>query len=97
MPRISQQKKDKISEQILHYLFEISPQSQFTNKIASEIARDEEFTKSLLQDLKSKNLIIEINKNPQGLQYSKRQRWRLSDKAFEIYNKKQANSQVKNL
>ena len=89
MPKISQQKKDKISEQILHYLFLISPDSKFTVEIAKETARDEEFTKSLLQSLKSKNLIIEINKNPKGKQYSKRQRWRLSDKAFEAYSKHQ--------
>lgn len=89
MPIISQQKKDKISEQILHYLFSISPEPAFTNKISSEIARDEEFTKSLLLNLKSKNLIIEINKNPQGIQYSKRQRWRLSQQAFDAYSKHQ--------
>ena len=89
MPRISQSKKDKIAEQILHYLFSISPEASFTNKIASEIARDEEFTKYLLQQLKSKNLIIEINKNPQGFPYSKRQRWRLSDNVFEVYSKRQ--------
>ncbi len=89
MPQISQKKKEKIQEQILHYLFEISPQSQFTSKIAETIARDEEFTKSLLLDLKQKSLIIEINKNPKGLDYLKRQRWCLSDKAYNIYKQKQ--------
>ncbi len=89
MPTISQKKKEKIAEQILHYLFEISPQSQFTSKIAETTARDEEFTKSLLLDLKSKNLIVEINKNPEGTPYTKRQRWRLSDKAYEAYKQRQ--------
>ncbi len=89
MPKLSQKTKEKIQEQILHHLFEISPQSQFTSKIAETIARDEEFTKSLLQDLKLKNLSVEINKNPKGLSYSKRQRWRLSDKAYEAYKQKQ--------
>jgi len=89
MPKISQGKKDKIAEQILHYLFSISPSSSFSSSIANEIARDEEFTKSILQELKNKNLIIEINKNPKGTNYIRRQRWSLSNQAFDAYNKRQ--------
>ena len=89
MPKISKQKKDKIAEQILHYLFTISPESKFTSEIANEIARDEEFTKTLLLDLKEKSLVIEINKNPEGKSYAKRQRWRLSDKVYEAYKQHQ--------
>ena len=89
MPKISQKKKEKIQEHILHYLFTISPQSTYTVEIAKETARDEEFTKSLLLDLKQKSLIIETNKNPKGIQYVRRQRWRLSDKAYDIYKQKQ--------
>jgi len=89
MPQISQQKKDKISEQILAYLFSISPEATFTSKIAQETARDEEFTKCLLLDLKKKDLILEVNKNFQGTPYIRRQRWRLSNQAFEAYSKHQ--------
>ncbi|MBI5804046.1 hypothetical protein HY450_02275 [Candidatus Pacearchaeota archaeon] len=89
MPIISQRKKEKIQEQILHYLFEISPQAVHTIKIAEEIARDEEFTKSLLLDLKSKNLIIEVNKNSDGKTYERRQRWRLTEEAYKIYSRHQ--------
>ncbi len=89
MPRISQKKKDKISEQILLHLFSTSPEAIFTSTIASEIARDEEFTKSLLLELKKNSLVVEINQNPKGAQYLKRQRWRLSDKAFDIYSQHQ--------
>jgi len=89
MPKISQQKKDKISEQILHYLFSISPESAHTNKIAMETARDEEFTKSLLQALKSKNLVIEVKKSSKGEDYLRRQRWRLSSQVYNIFAKKQ--------
>jgi prolyl-tRNA editing enzyme YbaK/EbsC (Cys-tRNA(Pro) deacylase) len=89
MPRISQPKKDKISEQILFYLFTNSPTAKFTAEIAREVARDEEFTKSLLLGLKDKKLVFEVNKNPQGLDYLKRQRWILSSQAYEIYAKKQ--------
>ena len=89
MPKISQQKKDKISEQILHYLFSISPDTAHTNKVAMEIARDEEFTKAILQELKSKNLVIEIKKSPQGEDYLRRQRWRLSNQVYNVFAKKQ--------
>ncbi len=51
MPEISKKKRSKIAEQILAHLYQSSPESQFTNKVAQEIARDEEFTKTLLQEL----------------------------------------------
>ena len=85
MPTLSKEKKDKISEQILHHLFAISPESKFTSEIAREIARDEEFTKTLLSDLQKKKLINEINLNKQGIKYERRQRWRLSNQAHDVY------------
>jgi len=91
MPRISKKKKEKIQEQILHHLFTISPQPKFTSQIAEEIARDEEFIKSLLTEMKSLGLVIEINKNPTGTPYKRRQRWRLSNQVFEAYKKHQSN------
>lgn len=90
MPSISKQKKDKISEQILHYLFEISPNSAYTNKIAEEIARDEEFIKLILVDLAKQDLVVCIDKNPSGVKYSRRQRWRLSSEAFAVYKQHQS-------
>jgi predicted transcriptional regulator with HTH domain len=89
MPPISQKKKDKIQEQVLHYLFDISPESTFTATIAENIARDEEFIKSILIELKKKSLIVEINKNPNGKIYLKRQRWCLSSHTYQAYSKHQ--------
>ena len=83
--KISDKKKDRISEQILAFLYSISPKSDFTFHIAQEIARDEEFIKKLLSDLKKKNLVVEINKNSKGEQYLKRSRWRLSGAAYSVY------------
>ena len=94
MPAISQQKKDKISEQILHYLFTVSPESKFTSDISKEIARDEEFIKKMLIDLEKKKLIIQINKNSKGIIYNRRQRWRLSNEAHEVYKKHQSNQSL---
>tara|TARA_Y100000310_G_scaffold340326_1_gene435692 strand:+ start:2691 stop:2966 length:276 start_codon:yes stop_codon:yes gene_type:complete len=83
MPPISLIKKEKISEHILSILFDNFPKPLFTSKIAQEIARDEEFTKSLLEDLNNKQLTIPIQKNPKGIQYKRRIRWRLSNQAHE--------------
>lgn len=83
--KISNKKKEKISEQILAILYSITPKSFFTSQIAQEIARDEEFTKKILLTLKTKKLVIEIKKNPKGVIYLRRSRWKLSDEAYKIY------------
>lgn len=87
--KISKEKRNKIFEQILAYLFSINPRPTFAAHIARELARDEEFIKSLLLDLKKKKLVIEIKKNPKGIDYVRRARWRLSDKAYEVYKQNQ--------
>ena len=89
MPKISDQKIEKISEQILFHLYSIFPKQIFTSDIAKEIARDEEFIKKLLEKLEKKELVIKIDKNSQGFQYSRRLRWRISNKAHNIYKKHQ--------
>lgn len=96
MPKISKQKQDRISEQILHYLFTISPEAKFTSDIGKEIARDEEFTKVLLAELRSKKLVNEIKKSPKGQDYSKRQRWIISPEAYEVYKKAQSKLSFQN-
>lgn len=83
--KISDKKKEKISEQILLFLYSNNPKSYFTSHIAQEIARDEEFIKSLLLNLKKKRLVIEIKKNPKGIDYTKRSRWKLSESSYNIY------------
>lgn len=83
--KISNKKREKISEQILSYLYSINPKSIFTSQIAEEVARDEEFIKNLLLNLKKRNLIIEIKKNPKGTLYLRRSRWRLSDLTYTAY------------
>lgn len=85
--KISKEKRDKISEQILSYLFFNSPKLFFTYDIAKEVARDEEFIKDLLLELKSKGLVIQVTKNQEGNLYKRRIRWKLSDQAYEAYKK----------
>ncbi len=87
--KISFKKKEKILEQILYYLYSVSPRPVFTVNVAQEIARDEEFIKKLLLELKSKKLVLELKKNPKGIPYKKRSRWRLSEAAYNLYKDKQ--------
>ena len=83
--RISNAKKEKISEQILSFLYSSFPKLLFTSNIAQEIARDEEFIKSLLGCLKKKKLVVEIKKNQKGVDYKRRSRWKMGDETFQAY------------
>ncbi len=87
--KISEKKREKIFEQILAYLYSINPKPVFTLHIAQEIARDEEFVKKMLFELKKKNFVIEIKKNPKGIPYLKRSRWKLTENIYELYKQKQ--------
>jgi len=84
--KISKDKINKIKEGILSVLYSNSPKLLFTSEIAHEIARDEEFTKTLLNELAKDDLVASVKKNPEGIKYSLRTRWRLSSKAYEAYN-----------
>jgi len=85
MPKISKNKREKISEQIIFHLFNIFPKQIFTSDIAKELARDEEFTKKLLLELDQKGLVVQIDKNSLGKRYDLRRRWRLSSKTYNAY------------
>ncbi len=87
--KISKEKKEKILEQILALLYSSSPRAMFTLHIAKEMARDEEFVKKLLLELKDKKMVIEIKKNPKGISYLRRSRWKLSDDVYDAYKKHQ--------
>lgn len=91
MPKISLKKEDKIKESILLFLFQNSPRALFTAKISQELARDEEYIKKLLLELENNKLVIPIKKNSEGIDYSRRIRWRLSDQAYGAYK----NAQIK--
>lgn len=87
--RLSKDKKDRISEQILSFLFHSFPNEPFTAEIAREVVRDEEFIKRILFELKEKNLVLAIRKNNKGDLFSRRLKWRLSSKVYDIYKSKQ--------
>lgn len=84
--KLSAKKREKILEHILSVLYENYPSPLFTSQIAAEIARDEEFTKTLLLELDKKDLATSIDKNSKGTKYLRRLRWRLSNKAHKAYS-----------
>ena len=86
--RLSKEKRDKISEQILLLLYQSFPKQNFTAEIARECARDEEFVKAILFELKEKNLVVNIKKNSDGKMFIRRLRWQLSAEAYKAYHEK---------
>lgn len=89
--KISQTKKDRIIEQILSFLYSSFPNSPFTAEIAREIARDEEFIKNILFEIREKGLVLPIRKNSKGEIFSRRLKWRLTNRVYEIYSQKNKN------
>jgi len=87
--RISQDKKNKIKEQILSFIYQVFPEQPFTAEISREIARDEEFIKRLLFELKEDNILVPIRKNKKGEIFSRRLRWKLTNKVYDIFNQKE--------
>jgi len=86
--RLSQEKRDKITEQILSFLYHTFPKQPFTAEIAREIARDEEFIKRLLFELKERGLVTSLNKNKDGIIFTRRLRWRLTQRVYDVYHQK---------
>ncbi len=84
--RLSKEKKDKIAEQILMHLYQSFPKQLFTSEISKEIARDEEFIKTLMFELKDKNFVLAIKKNEEGKDFVRRTRWQLSGPVYQAYD-----------
>jgi len=89
MPPISKEKRERIQEQILLFLYSSFPKLIFTSEISQELARDEEFTKKLLLDLEKKQLVTRISKNSEGEEFVRRIRWRISNQVYDVYRKSQ--------
>ncbi|MEK6904478.1 MAG: hypothetical protein AABW87_02690 [Nanoarchaeota archaeon] len=87
MSKISEQKKAKIKEDILSFLYEINPKAMFTKEVAEAVIRDEEFTKNLLLELKRDNLVNEVDISEKGKKFLLRRRWQLTKGAFDAYAK----------
>ena len=85
MSKISQEKEARIKEEILSLLFHSSPHALYTVFISKDIVRDEEFVKRLLLELEKAGLVTAVRKSPKGKDYSRRLRWRLTERAYQAY------------
>ncbi|MBI2109739.1 hypothetical protein HYT58_01040 [Candidatus Woesearchaeota archaeon] len=87
MSKLSENTRKKIKEQIISNVFEHSPKALFTSELASMLARDEEFIKRLLIELKEQGILEPVSKNPKGKQLLSRRRWRLTEAALKAVEK----------
>jgi hypothetical protein len=88
MVRLSEEKRNTIKSNILLDLYQNFPKQLFTAEISKIEARDEEFIKNLLLELKDKGVVVQIRKNEKGKSFIRRLKWQLSSKAYEAYQSK---------
>jgi DNA-binding IscR family transcriptional regulator len=92
--RLSKTKRDRIAEQILAFLYHSFPNQPFTATVSQEIARDEEFVKKILFELKEKGLVVQIRKNVKGITFTRRIRWTLTKRVYNVYSENLRDSRL---
>ena len=75
MVKLSLKTLNLLKDDIISILYENNLKPLLTKEIASELRRDKEFTKTLLNELKQKGILAEVKKNNKGKDYIKRSRW----------------------
>jgi len=82
MSKLSSTKKEKIIADILALLYENNLKPIYTKEIANSIARDKEFTLSILKSLEKQEVI----KQTKGATKQKtRRKWLITEKAYKAY------------
>jgi len=87
MVRLSNKTIKLLKDDIVSILYENSLKSMFTNEIATELRRNNEFTKKLLLDLKKDGLVEEVGKNKKGQTYLRNKKWRIPSKVLKAFEK----------
>ena len=75
MVKLSNKTLNFLKDDIISILYENNLKPLLTKEIASELRRDKEFTKTLLNELKQQGILAEVKKNNKGKNYIKRIRW----------------------
>lgn len=78
MSRMSERTKEKISSNLLHFLYEEYPHGLSTNILAQNEVRDKEFVLSLLLKLEKKEII-------HNLGHKKKTVWVMTERAYKTY------------
>lgn len=68
---------------IISFLKSTRNKAQFTSAIARGIARDEEFTKQILESMRRRKLLLLAGKRKDGQPYKARQAWKLSSSGLK--------------
>jgi hypothetical protein len=84
MVKLSSKTTSLLKDDIISIIYENQLNPLLTIEIAKELRRDKEFTKSLLEELKKQDVLVEIKKNNKGKNYIKRSRWAINQ---EVLNK----------
>ncbi len=94
MVKLSQKTTQLLKDDIISILYENPLAARFTNEIALELRRDNEFTKKILLELKKEGFVEEVKKNSKGYQYLARIKWRIPPKVLKAYesNKSRKNN-----
>jgi len=61
---------------------------RFTNEIALELRRDNEFSKRLLLEMERDGYVERLKKDNNGKQFIRRIKWKIPDKIVKIYDNK---------
>ncbi len=88
MVRLSDQLINLIKDDIISHLYNNQLKSFFTNELAREIRRDNEFTLQLLLGLEQQGMVEKIRKNKQGKQYLARIKWRIPNHVIKAYEQR---------
>ncbi len=86
MVKLSEKTIKLLKDDIISILYERPLEAMFTNEIAKELRRDNEFTKKLLLELKKESLIEQVKKNKRGQQYLTHLKWRIPPKILKAFN-----------
>lgn len=88
MVKISEKNIKLLQDDILSILYDQPLRPMFTNEIAKELRRDNEFTKKILLDLKEKGVVEVVKKSSKGYDYITHMKWRITPKFLNIFDER---------
>ncbi len=88
MVRLSGKTISDLKDDIMSILYDDPLKPKFTNEIALDIRRDNEFTKILLLEMEQLGYVERLKKDNQGKLFIRRIKWKLPDKIIKIYDNK---------
>jgi len=90
MVKLSEKTRNLLKDDIISILYDIYPIALFTNRIAFDLRRNNEFVKGLLLDLKKEGYIEEYCKDKKGFDLvGGRMKWRLSSRYIKALRERE--------